>query len=825
MRENFNSLKIYTVLLIITLLGYIQFFFGYNFFVHQDQSFISNYSYGNFLGNGWRPDKGFGYSAFFGDSSWHPWSFYSLLEHLINDKNIYNYSNKSYGISVILISFLSSASTYFFFKRINIKFNKFFYLIIPLVVFSSGLHGTFFLRIASFAVGIPFSLLLINNFLNQKFNLYQYIILIFTFSLILFFTFIFGRMDCVGIILSTTFIFFLSTYFYYKLNFLFLLKKIIPFYILSIVIFFFLSSFILYSSIIEIFNFDYVRTKNLDYSISTLDFLPVLFNLNSHSLFNYIIGIFQVEWFPRAVGVGKSPGVPLSLRYAYNITPIFPLIFIYFLTNKSNNFWEYFFKFYLSIFFIHNLLLIFPFYNNIYYYLFSTSKLLFYFGNSSNFAQLGLLVIFLYNLPLNKISNIFIKTKNIIFLVSFFLFLYYLSIFLISISNYLLPNIFSDLIFFCLNLFPDVNIYSFDKNYIYMVLSNLIEYWLNGFNLMHICFSLTNCLLLFPFLFKNYFEFFYKKNLFTLLILINFISISLSVYSLNNKKLAWESHLNINNYNKYDRFLFVHEVEKKTDTKKLLNYLNKVKSYQSSLDYYKTYYGNISWELSPFFNLHGHRSFLTMEENQYFNLLLPQNNMSIRSLYKNNIFESKYLDIASVKYVYSKRMLKNYPENYKHIETLDNGISIYENLKSYPYYYLAKKLIVYNDLLDLKQSNLGDAFTKEMIDLKLNSNSNGLIKMNKFTFGELEFSFMSDYDELMVIADSWHPFWKALSDDRNLEIIKINGIFKGIILPKGSYNFKLYFDTSNYNLGIFFSFFSFLVLLIGLLISFKKVYS
>ena len=37
---------------------------------------IQLFVFGNSLGNGWRPDKGLGYSSFYGDSSWHPWSFY-----------------------------------------------------------------------------------------------------------------------------------------------------------------------------------------------------------------------------------------------------------------------------------------------------------------------------------------------------------------------------------------------------------------------------------------------------------------------------------------------------------------------------------------------------------------------------------------------------------------------------------------------------------------------------------------------------------------------------------------------------------------------------
>ena len=98
---NQTSKDIY-LLIIFALIGYIFFFFGSSFFVHQDQSLISNFSYGNSIGNGWRPDKGFGMPFFYGDSSWHPWSPYSFFEKLFpNNSN--NYNDISFGSSIILI--------------------------------------------------------------------------------------------------------------------------------------------------------------------------------------------------------------------------------------------------------------------------------------------------------------------------------------------------------------------------------------------------------------------------------------------------------------------------------------------------------------------------------------------------------------------------------------------------------------------------------------------------------------------------------------------------------------------------------------------------
>ncbi len=70
------------ILLIVgmILLGFYKIFFGADFFVHQDQYLTSNFTYGNSIGNGWRPDKGFGISFFYGDTITHAWSLFSFWE-------------------------------------------------------------------------------------------------------------------------------------------------------------------------------------------------------------------------------------------------------------------------------------------------------------------------------------------------------------------------------------------------------------------------------------------------------------------------------------------------------------------------------------------------------------------------------------------------------------------------------------------------------------------------------------------------------------------------------------------------------------------------
>ena len=252
--KSYLSTKIEILLLFfLILIGFLQFFLGANFFVHQDQTLISNYSFGNSLGNGWRPDKGLGYSSFYGDSSWHPWSFYSLFEYIFSNLTNQRHNSASYSYSVIFVSLLSGLATYYFFKKINLKLSNLFIFLIPLIIFSSGIHGTFYLRIASFAIGIPLSLIVFNYLLTLNHNNYKIFKLSILFSFLLFITFIFGTIGCVGIVLSTTIIYSISHIIFYKKKIISYFYLIFFFYLISIVIFFLLSAFILYSSIEPLF--------------------------------------------------------------------------------------------------------------------------------------------------------------------------------------------------------------------------------------------------------------------------------------------------------------------------------------------------------------------------------------------------------------------------------------------------------------------------------------------------------------------------------------------------------------------------------------------
>ena len=112
--RQFKQEMIYILIMIaVILLGYHEIFLGADFYTYKDTLGSSNYSYGNSLGNGWRPDKAFGISMFYADPGlWHPWSLLTFWE------SLWPSQASAYSSSIILLGILSALAVYFLLRRV-----------------------------------------------------------------------------------------------------------------------------------------------------------------------------------------------------------------------------------------------------------------------------------------------------------------------------------------------------------------------------------------------------------------------------------------------------------------------------------------------------------------------------------------------------------------------------------------------------------------------------------------------------------------------------------------------------------------------------------
>jgi hypothetical protein len=192
------------------------------------------------------------------------------------------------------------------------------------------------------------------------------------------------------------------------------------------------------------------------------------------------------------------------------------------------------------------------------------------------------------------------------------------------------------------------------------------------------------------------------------------------------------------------------------------------------------------------------------------------------------VISSELLDLGAVSYYYSLNKLINPPDNielvYKKDSMLDGlgGLYIYKNLSSWPYFYLADRIEVKEEGKHLMNVNVGSAYVSENNFIKLNENTNkSQIKLKEFRYGKIVFDYYGDKENFLVVADAWHPFWKARIGGKNLSVIKANEIFKGVKLPPGQGTVTLYFDTSPYFPGVYVSIVAWGLFFVGFLLTLK----
>ena len=110
---------------------------------------------------------------------------------------------------------------------------------------------------------------------------------------------------------------------------------------------------------------------------------------------------------------------------------------------------------------------------------------------------------------------------------------------------------------------------------------------------------------------------------------------------------------------------------------------------------------------------------------------------------------------------------------------------------------------------ELYNSEKGVAYlwAKDSKSLTLNKyiERRSVIELSRFQFGDMELHSSSNQDEFLVVADAWHPFWRAQVDGNETKVIETNGVFKGVFLPPGDHKIRLFFDNMPYRPGIWVS--------------------
>ena len=168
--------------------------------------------------------------------------------------------------------------------------------------------------------------------------------------------------------------------------------------------------------------------------------------------------------------------------------------------------------------------------------------------------------------------------------------------------------------------------------------------------------------------------------------------------------------------------------------------------------------------------------------------------------------------------------------NVKYIVELDNNnslsLKVNENAKGNAWFVekIQKTQSANEELLSLDKINLSNiALSKDLDNKTYVLNDTNSIKLNSRKANELIYEVKSDSDQFVVFSEAFYKKgWKATIEGKEHPHFKVNYLLRGMEVPEGEYSLKFSFDPPVIKTGSMISIFSFVILLLSVLVYFKK---
>lgn len=796
--DNKDLISIFFIVIII-FFGYYKLFLGANFLCIEDGIVAFFYAHGNAIGNGWRPDHGFGISTFFGEPGLvHAWSIYTLWEKMVGHDVF------AYNSSVLLLLIFAGISQYYFLKRVAPKLGNITCFLAPLIVFGS-LQSIFSTRntIALSVVTPLFLMLLYDYFKKPK------VLHLFQCSFLLWFVLFCGNvvyfttLNFLGILFSVIY------YIYYKDSLRRVLLKSVFLHSLGALVTVLLGFWICYAFFLEKHLIGYTR----DHIYEKAGIVNVV------QMFHHVINFICMGWYPsQQTLLVRSELLPPESHFSSYI--IFPLVFLFFLFRKSTSFWEFATKWLIIITYIYEFLYrTFPPFENL--ITVSYANFIESFPASQS-LQIGLLGIFLSEVS-KQDFKIRIRWGALIQkIIVIILFTIYFVLVIFSILAMLVPELLPALVSFFMKgigseeLVTHCMVFNVKRLQETMHWHSLTFYISSGF-------------LIFLFIKRGFGASVLSKynKIIAGVLILNAIMFSWTVQPLNEREMIWQNK-SLPDFQPTDRFYAF--FEKTPDSEKNLEFFKKNWEEVEGgghFEYIPTFFEQ------PTMTISHNKSYSQKNVAEFTYSIFNGDGIKriddLRDLRGGPLISSELLNIGAVSHYYTNRALPITPD-YLSLVFKDKQLYVYKNLSAWPYYYLAEKIETLKENQWPENPVRGTAYVYEKdYNFMPVGVGHSRISLKKFSYGSLVFDYYGDKENILVIADAWHPFWKAKADGGNhtdikantrnwaliptfdntekesLEVIKANGIFKGVKLPSGQYMVNLYFDTTPFHLGIYVS--------------------
>ena len=803
-----NTVIVPIALLVILLLGHYGLFLGHTFFNDQDSAGIFIHHAGNIQSGGWRPDIAFGVSYFFHDpGAFHVWAPLRWWQELFSNPRT------AYNASIIGLLWFACIAQFFLLNRTVPDLGRVnSTLLSTLIAFGSLRHELFFQRTwITLSIGTALLSLILYDFMKRP-SIKSY----FPYTLTLFLTLFLG--SSISLLQSIIFsVFFSLIYVYYHQlhkkfqDLLLWARRIFLLNLVAGATIFLLGAWVFYSVFIELSLTSYVRDP--DYSTTS-------FFVSSPSLIYLLQRIFAyahaglISPWSAALGINHSGFNPIG---DWNhVSPVFPVMLALLVFYKSRNFWEFFAKTVVfGFFFWQELEFWAPGVLNIVQ---STINLYppIKFQPVIRVYQIVLMGVLIRRIQTGEsiIGSLGLKVTKV---VAASISLLYIGLAIVAIMSSSTPSTLNSILN---SLYPWAATLVQAPENISLIMPSVISENIRLFGETMGWRSITFYTLSFSiiaiFTTSRWPQTMRmgKGQFFTSIILINSIFFAWSIFPLNKEPMIWDQQ-ELNGVKLANTF-------KKTDRLMRVGIAGCKKTFNPDCIKNKYLEGEFGprrkmtgYRLSPIFDFSAPKSFTQKDSADLITTFFDLENNNTKGLLRTLVNYPPYTpsflyDFSATNYILSKDRLPD--TNQLKVIHATKQFYLYKNLQAWDYFYLAERLKTIESYEELYNGEKGTAYiwsddSKTRIPQKLHDPESKL-KLARFEYGEMEFQYNSNENEFLVVADAWHPQWRAQIDGNETEILKTNGIFKGVLLPPGSHKVKFFFDNSVYRPGIWISIFS-----------------
>ncbi len=171
----------------------------------------------------------------------------------------------------------------------------------------------------------------------------------------------------------------------------------------------------------------------------------------------------------------------------------------------------------------------------------------------------------------------------------------------------------------------------------------------------------------------------------------------------------------------------------------------------------------------------------------------------------------RLMDFANVKYVISLWPITNEGK----LEPIGkyHDAYLYRNPTVMPRAYMVNKIRRVTDAKEGERILLSRDFDprsetiveQSFPSFESSESSNSQIEFEEYSANEVRLRIFSEHKSLLVLSDTYYPGWKALLDGKEIEIQRVNMIYRGVVVPEGVHRVSFCFEPKSVKMGLLLS--------------------